>query len=96
MAADDEDAGGTGDTSLFAIFLFSILALALIPITIWRARSGAGAGAEVVQPWNMVRLCTRPLCMDLTQFDPLSYATAFQCEFCRLMCGPSTRLGCSS
>jgi hypothetical protein len=53
MGADDE--GGTGDTSLFAIFLFSIMALALLPLTVWRISSGGGAGNDVLQPWKKVR-----------------------------------------
>ena len=53
MGADDT--AGTGDTSLFAIFFFTLLALALIPTTIWRITSGGGGSADVVQPWKKVR-----------------------------------------
>jgi hypothetical protein len=54
----DEEDGKTGDAALFAIFLFSVIALGIVPLTIWRISTGGGGKAEVVQPWQKVSSCT--------------------------------------
>lgn len=53
--SDEDEQAGTGDTTLFAIFLFAILALGLIPVTIWRVSTGGGATGRVSRPWEKVR-----------------------------------------
>lgn len=45
----------TGDAGMFAIFIFSVVALGVIPMTIWRVSTGGGAKVQVVQPWRKVR-----------------------------------------
>lgn len=52
----DEDGKSSGDTSLFAIFAFSLLALAVIPLTLWRLLSGGSSADDVLQPWQKVRV----------------------------------------
>lgn len=52
-----EDDGGSGDLRMFAIFMFSILLLVLIPLTIWRISTGASSDVAVLQPWEK-KVCT--------------------------------------
>lgn len=56
----DEDGGsGSGDLRMFAIFIFSILLLFLIPVTLWRISTGASSEVSVAQPWEK-KVCTTP------------------------------------
>lgn len=57
MADEDGSAGSSGDLRMFAIFIFSLLLLCLIPVTLWRISTGASSEVAVAQPWEKV--CTR-------------------------------------
>jgi hypothetical protein len=46
-----------GSSTLFAVFLFSILSLFLIPYTVYRLCSGGEEASEDVKPWEGVRTC---------------------------------------
>lgn len=45
-----------GSSTLFAVFLFSILSLFLIPYTAYRLCSGGEDASEDVKPWEGVRI----------------------------------------
>jgi hypothetical protein len=69
----DDDDKSSGDTSLFAIFAFSLLALVVIPLTIWRLLSGASHSADdVLQPWQKVRVpkCSKRMYSSLQNSVP--------------------------
>lgn len=51
-----------GSSTLFAVFLFSILSLFLIPYTLYRLCSGGEDGSEDVKPWEEVGNLTQKPC----------------------------------
>lgn len=57
MSDEDDGRGSSGDLRMFAIFIFSLLLLCLIPVTLWRISSGASSEVAVAQPWEK-KVCT--------------------------------------
>lgn len=48
-----------GSSTLFLVFLFSILSLFLIPYTLYRLCSAGEDASEDVKPWEEVRILTQ-------------------------------------
>jgi translocation protein SEC63 len=51
----DGDDLNKGSSALFAVFVFSILSLFLIPYTIYKLCGGPEEESEAVKPWEGVR-----------------------------------------